>query len=142
MPLTKSELREAVLDSNPDEWEFIDMPETWVLLSEELKIEEVGSPSSEGRRDITQPDFVNRPDDEHDQRTQIRVSYRGVPIDQRPALSLDGHRIMMVQPDTDHSSGDRYLTEYEAHLSQIMSQDDFLRRQGNTIDVGIQGRGV
>ncbi|WP_143421049.1 hypothetical protein [Halorubrum halodurans] len=139
MPPQKADVRESVLDSNPDNWEFVDMPQTWVHWPEQISIEDLGHTGSVGRRDIDQPDFVSLPDEEHDQESQIRISHQGVPFDQLPVLSLDGHRINMVKPDIDRDDGTRYLTEYEAKLSQIMSQDDFLRKQGGTIDVEIRG---
>jgi len=130
------------LDSNPDEWEFIDVPQTWVLWSEMFTIETVGTDGANSYRDIDQPDFVSLPDQEHDKQTNIRIMYEGTPFHQLPALSLDGGRIRMIKPDRDHDNGTRYLTEFEAQLSQIMSQDDFMGRQGNTIDVEIRNEGI
>ncbi|ARS89338.1 hypothetical protein B1756_05975 [Natrarchaeobaculum aegyptiacum] len=66
------------------------------------------------------------------------MKHKGTPFDQLPVLSLDGHKITMIQPKTDHNQGVRYLSDYEAKLSQIMSQDDFMAKQGNTIDVQIR----
>lgn len=142
MSPSKSELKETILNSDPDDWEFIDMPQTWTLLSEGLAIETVGTGGSYSSTDIQQPEFASLPDSEHDERTQIRIMYNGTPFKQLPALRLDGGRIRMIKPNHDHDDGTRYLSEFEAQLSQIMSMDDFLSRQGATIDVEIRGRGI
>ena len=118
------------------------MPQTWFLWSELLTIKTVGVDGANSYRDVEQPDFVSLPDPEHDKETNIRILYEGTPFHQLPVLSLDGGRIRMIKPNRDHDDGTRYLTEFEAQLSQIMSQDDFFRKQGNTINVEIRGEGI
>lgn len=134
---TRHDAKQLILDSLEGDWQFMDMPQTWVHWPERLTIKIVtgiGVP-----RDINQPDFAELPDSEHDQEMQVRMLHQGTPFDQLPALRLDGGRITMIKPDTDHDDGTRYLSEYEAKVSQVMSQDDFLGKQGNTIDVEIRG---
>lgn len=138
----KTDLRRSILNSQSNNWEFIDTPETWVLWSESLTIEEIGMDGHGSRRNISQPDFANLPDQNNDEETQIRIAHSGVPIDQLPALNLDGGRIFMIQPDTDHSTGDRYLTQYESQLSKVMSMDNFQRKQGNSIDVEVRSQAI
>lgn len=119
----KSELRSQIVDSDSNDWEFIDAPETWVLDPDrELMIREVGDWHH------TSVDWSVYPDQEHDQRGSIRVSYLGTPFDHLPAFSLDGHRLKIIQPQRDRSGSgppQMFLNEYEAQLSRIMSMDDF-----------------
>lgn len=94
------------------------------------------------RQEIDQPDFASLPDAENDIRSEVRLEYQGIAFQQLPILKLDGFRITMIEPDIDPNTGDRYLTQYENQLSQIMSQDDFQAKRGNVIDVDLQGRGI
>lgn len=135
---TKSQVKDKIKTSAASNWEFIDTPESWALRKENLVIQEVGIDGFGDTRDISQPDFVSLPDDQNDKETKIRVVHKGTPFDQIPALHLDGHRIKMVKPRKDRNQNVRYISDYEAKLSQIMSQDDFIRKQGNTISVEIR----
>lgn len=138
MPPQQSDLKKTILNSSPNNWEFIDTPQTWVLWPEMLSIKTIGLSHTDAYRDIDQPDFASLPDPEHDKEMTVRLLYNGTPFDQLPAMGLDGGRIRMIKPSTDHDSGTRFLTEYEAQLSQIMSQDDFMMKQGGTIDIEIR----
>lgn len=131
MPPQRQDLRQEIGSSNSDNWDFIDMPPTWVLWPEQLSISQI----PEYKDSIPQPDFVSLPDPDNDLEGQVRISYRGVPFDQLPIYELDGHRITMIKPQLTDSPPS--LTQYEAKLSQIMSQDDFMRKQGGSIDVQI-----
>jgi len=142
VPPTQSDVKETILSSSPDNWEFIDAPQTWVLWSEQITIETLGLSHTDSQQDISQPDFASLPDPDHDQEASIRISYKGTPFHQIPVLILDGGGIRMIKPNRDHSDGTRHITEFEAHLSQIMSMDDFRMKQGRTIDVEIRGRGI
>jgi len=116
----------------------MDLPQTWVLWEESLSIEDIGRDGHGAMDEIAQPDFASLPDPDHDKESLIRIFYKGTPFKQLPIQRLDGGRIVMVKPDRDHDDGTRYLTEFEAQLSQIMSPDDFLRKQGGTIEVEIR----
>lgn len=141
MPPQQTDLRRTILNSNADAWEFIDVPQTWVLWEEMLTIETVGIDGVNSDRSINQPDFASLPDPDNDIETAVRVMYKGTPFDHLPVLGLDGGRIRMIKPNRD-SNGVRHITEYEAQLSEIMSMDDFMSRQGNAIDVEIRNTGV
>lgn len=138
VPPAHSELYRTIVDSDPDAWDFMDLPQTWVLWEESLSIEDIGRDGHGAMDEIAQPDFASLPDPDHDKESLIRIFYKGTPFKQLPIQRLDGGRIVMVKPDRDHDDGTRYLTEFEAQLSQIMSPDDFLRKQGGTIEVEIR----
>jgi len=140
MPPPQTDVRRTVLNSSNTNWDSLDTPETWVNWQEQIKIKE--EPYRVSPDEIDQPDYVTLPDHENDVKTSVRISYQGVPVDHLPALKLDGFRITMIQPNTDPNTGDKYITQYEAKLSQIMSLDDFMQKQGNQIDVDIRGQGI
>lgn len=136
--MNKEELQTNIVSSLIEDWEYREPPKTWVNYRENIKIQEVGCDGFGNKVDIEQPDFVSLPDDEHDQETEIRVEYQGIPFDQQPALVLDGGRITMVKPEQNHSTGQRYINEYQYVLSEIMSTDDFSRKCGSALDVEVQ----
>lgn len=136
--VSQTSAQNKIENSLDSDWVFMDTPETWVNHKEKIEIREVGNDGFGTRRSINQPGFVSLPNASADEETQIRVLQAGVPVDQKPVLSLDGHKTTMIKPDSDPTSGERYLSQYEAKLSAIMSQDDFMRKKGNTIKVDIR----
>jgi hypothetical protein len=138
MPPQQQNLKDTIENSSPSNWQEFDTPETWVHWSEKLEVREIGIDGHGERRNVNQPGFATLPDDQHDQESQVRISYSGIPFDQLPILSLDGHRITMIQPQTDHNTGDHYLNQYEVTLSRIMSQANFQQEIGGRIDVQVR----
>lgn len=136
---SRSDVRNIILESSAEDWEFIDMPQTWVHWPERITIRTQTQILTDSTRDIEQPDFVHLPDPEHDKEMQVRLLHQGTPFDQRAVMRLNGGKYTIVQPEYDDSDDVRYLSAYEAQLSQIMSHADFHGSQGITIDVEIRG---
>ncbi len=142
MVTQQSNLKEKILNSEPNQWTVYDTPRTWVFWPESISIETIGRDGYGSQPPISQPDFATFLDTNHDRESQIRITHNGVPFDQLSVLCLNRGRISMVEPHTDPSTGDEFISQYEAKISEIMSTDDFSSEQGDQIDVEIRGIGV
>jgi hypothetical protein len=123
------EMRDEIIDSHPDQWEYFDPEPTWVLKSNrDLSIRLLKRYSREDRK-VDQPDWASAMPNPTTAEDLLRVEFRGAPIDQIKVIQLDEYRVTMVYPDReiDEEAGEQefFLTEYEAHLSRIMSMHDF-----------------
>jgi hypothetical protein len=137
---TTDEMREEIMDSTPDQWEYFDPEPTWVLKSNrDLSIRLLHQYTHEERK-IDQPDWASSLPNPTTADDVLRVEFRGAPIDQIKAIQLDEFRITMVYPqrEINEETGEEefFLTEYEAHLSRIMSMDDFDQKM-NQLDVAV-----
>lgn len=138
---TPDDMRAEIVDSHPDQWEYFDPEPTWILKSNrDLSIRLLRQYSHEERK-VDQPDWASSMPNPTTAEDLLRVEFRGAPIDQIKAIQLDEYRITMVYPDrdVDEETGEQdfYLTEYEAHLSQIMSMYDF-NQKVKQMDVSIR----
>ncbi len=135
------EMREEIIESHPDQWKTFDPEPTWVLKSNrDLSIRLLNRNPHEDHK-IDQPDWAPLPNPTT-AKDKLRVEFRGAPIDQYPVIQLDEYRVTMVYPDReiDEEAGEvegLFLTEYEAHLSRIMSMHDFDQKL-NQMDVTIR----
>ena len=126
---TRDEMQEEIIDSHPDQWKYFDPEPTWVLQSNrDLSMRLLQRHSREERK-TDQPDWASSLPNPTTAEDQLRVEFRGAPIDQIKAIQLDEYRITMVYPDRDidEETGEQdfFLTEYEAQLSRIMSMHNF-----------------
>lgn len=139
--LSKEAIRREILDSHPDQWKYYDLEPTWVLTSNrDMSIRLLHQYGHEERK-VEQPDWASSLPNPTTAEDILRVEYRGAPIHQVKAIQLDEYRITMVYPDRniDDDTGEQemYLTEFEAHLSRIMSMHDFNRKR-QQLDVTIR----
>jgi hypothetical protein len=123
------EQAEAVMQTDPMEWEFHDDPMTWVLTTNRDYSIKVRNPGDRDTREREQSEWASVFPNETTAANRIRVRYRGAPFTQLPILHLDEFRQHLVHPRTDHEADDdeiaQVLTTYEMHLSRIMSGGDF-----------------
>lgn len=123
---SKVDLKEHIKSSAPDAWEYFDAPATWVLkTNREFSIELMSRYDDPGETRREQPSWAEVFPNDTTHVDRARVYYRGSPFDQKPVYRLDEFRATVVQPQPDSDSSDsdpdRFLTEYEWHLSRIMS---------------------
>lgn len=132
--LSPDEVRKEILDSLAGQWEWFDAPETWVLTTNRDISMRLLDPHTHEERQIDQPDWANSLPNPASARNQMRVEYRGAPIDHFTVYQLDEYRLTVVGPskDVDEEQGtfDLYLTNYEFKLSKIMSGDDLAGKIG------------
>lgn len=124
-----AEQAEAIMQSVPSEWEFFDAPMTWVLTTNRDYSITVLDREEREDRERDQPEWASTFPNETTYANQIRVLYRGAPFTGLPILHLDEFRQHIVHPNTDHDAGPneiaQVLTNYEMHLSHIMSGGNF-----------------
>jgi len=134
-------MRQEILESHPDQWDFFDAPPTWVHKSNrDLSIRLLRKENHQDRK-IDQPEWASTLPNPTTAEDDLRVEYRGAPIAHLPVIQLDEYRVTMVYPDTEvdeeSEEFDYFLTEFEAHLSRIMSQYDFDQKM-KQLDVTIE----
>ncbi|WP_152424763.1 hypothetical protein [Natronococcus jeotgali] len=119
------DMRDAIVQSPIEAWEYFDFPSTWVLkTNRDFSIELLNRYSRE-ERETEQPEWASVFPNDTTYTNTARVLYRGAPFDEKNVLQLDEFRAIVVQPtrdrDTDEDEPDLHLTQYEAQLSHIMS---------------------
>lgn len=120
-----AEQAEVIMQSVPSEWEFFDAPMIWVLTTNRDYSITVLERDEREARERDQPEWASVFPNETTYADRIRVLYRGAPFTDLPILHLDEFRQHMVHPRTDHEADAneiaQVLTNYEMHLSRIMS---------------------
>ena len=119
------EHREVIIQSDPNDWEWFDDPETWVLTTNRDYSIAVLNPEELEDREIDIPEWTAAFPDSTTTMNAIRVLYRGTPFNHIAVGQIDEPRNTIILPNTDHNAAEgenkQVLTEYEMHLSDIMS---------------------
>lgn len=120
-----NEHAEPIMDSVPAEWQFFDAPWTWVLTTNRDYSIEILDRGKRDTRATQQPEWASVFPNDTTHENTVRVCYRGAPFCQVHVLQLDEFRKTIVAPQIDHDAADdetdRMLTQFEMHLSRIMS---------------------
>ncbi|MWG35045.1 hypothetical protein [Halomarina oriensis] len=119
------EHREVIMQSSPADWEFFDIPETWVLTTNRDYSIAMLYPTEMENEKLDRSSWTSVFPDSTFSLNMIRVLYRGAPFTQVVVVQVDEYRTTIVVPNTDLSAAEdessQVLTEFEMHLSDIMS---------------------
>lgn len=128
--------KQAVLDSNPDDWRTDDAPDSFVYPNRDITMERIGdwTPTSAPWEEWTAADTLRR--------AKYRLYHDGAAFDQLDVLALDDGTLLPMpdygppegKPDAMPNEYVLTLTRYQDMLGRIATDGDF---ESTRADVGV-----